>query len=136
MRLITACLTVLITLAVVTSSIQAADSDTAMAEIVMNQYVAALKAGDVEAIKALVGGALRNKRLRLLNNPTYPEYLRNTYQMAAFTILENKNLAADKVTIRGRFDFQNQQSLIREFILLRENNEGGTQFRIHSESTP
>ena len=42
-------------------------------------YYEALRNGDVEAVRNRLGGQLAEKRRHLLTNPTYPEYLIQTY---------------------------------------------------------
>lgn len=111
-------------------------SDLLDADKVMDRYFAALQDGDVNALRSLLGGDLLGKRLRLLQNPTYPQYLRTTYQATTFTIVESVSVAPNKVSIHAKFDFQNQPPLLRKFILVRENAKKDAQFRIHSESSP
>jgi len=49
------------------------------AEAQVRAYYEALGKGDVEAIRNQLGGQLAEKRRHLLTNPTYPEYLIQTY---------------------------------------------------------
>ena len=49
------------------------------AEAQVLAYYEALGNGDVEAVRNRLGGQLAEKRTHLLTNPTYPEYLIQTY---------------------------------------------------------
>lgn len=103
-------------------------------EIVMRNYHTALTNGDVSSLRSLLDGELLKKRLILLNNPTYPTYLKNTYQGSTFNIIETRFISKDKMAIIAKFSLGNQQTLYREFILARGNTKDQTQFRILSES--
>ncbi|MFN2302655.1 MAG: hypothetical protein ACK2TV_02895 [Anaerolineales bacterium] len=114
---------------------QADNGSRADAEKVLNRYFAALQSGDVEALQSLLGGELLEKRLRLLKNPTYPPYLRTTYQTTIFTIVESRFVAPNKVSIRAKYIFENQPPLYKNFLLIREDKIEDARFRIYSEST-
>ena len=134
MRAILYLMVLFVTAIIIAMPAGAVNGDKADAGDVLNDYFKALQEGDVITIKSLLGGALLNKRLRLLNNPTYPEYLRTTYGKATFAIEKSTILSPNKVSIRTIFDFKKQESLSKEFLLIREPAKSESQFRIHSES--
>jgi hypothetical protein len=103
------------------------------AEIVMQNYYTALKNGDVNSLKSLLDGELLKKRIILLNNPTYPKYLKNTYQGSTFNIVETRFISQGKVAIIAKFSLGNQQTLCRKFLLARDRTRDQTPFRIFSE---
>ena len=112
-----------------------ADNDEQIvAENIMQHYFTALKNGDVNTLKSLFDGEILKKRLRLLNNPAYPEYLKNTYQGSTFDIVETRFISQGNVTIIAKISLGNQQTLYRKFLLGHDGSKHETQFRILSES--
>lgn len=101
----------------------------------IQHYFNALKRGDVNSLKSLMGGELLKKRLILLKNPTYPQYLRNTYQDATLKIVETRFIAQGHIAIIAEFNIGNQQTLCREFHLARNGTKDQAGFRIFSETT-
>lgn len=57
------------------------------AERVLNRYFTALRVGNLDTLRGLLGEELRSKRERLLGNPAYRVDLIQTYSGARFDIL-------------------------------------------------
>lgn len=57
------------------------------ARAVLSRYFDALSQGDTRTLKSLLGPGLLERRIRLLDNPTYPAYLTQTFGQARFEIV-------------------------------------------------
>lgn len=112
--------------------------DAMAAEAVLTRYFDALTHGDTATLRSLMAGDLLEKRLRLLNNPTYPAYLIDTYQNARFlvdriephephSIVIDVSILVDQVTISQR-----------RFLLRKEplSSNGDATYRIYGEVDP
>jgi len=92
----------------------------------VNNYLEALKSGQTEVLIATLGGKLYDNRIGLLKkNKGYPEFLKNYYRDAEFTVLKirpfDKNLHPRKklVDIEVRFNTGGMSTLT----LVVEQNE-------------
>ena len=112
----------------------AADTDTSQfeAKSILTRYFDALKIGDVVALKKLIGGELLERRKLLLQNPTYPSHLINTYQAADFNITNTKSITPDKILIKATITLSAEDFLEKDYVLIREK-ENANAFLIHSE---
>jgi len=108
----------------------------------VNNYLEALKSGQTEVLIATLGGKLYDNRIGLLKkNKGYPEFLKNYYRDAEFTVLKirpfDKNLHPPKnrlkifkVGIKGesggvkmkRNGSDERASALRSFNSVRPNN--------------
>jgi len=112
------------------SPTSAATPDELQAEATLMRYFDALKQGDTSALKSLLGGRLLQKRLALLNNPTYPGHLINVYQNAQFYINGQQTTANGRVKITATISFDQQDSQKKTFLLVKTET-GDSQFSIH-----
>lgn len=124
----------LLVLAPLTVTATAADTVETEAQTILQQYFTALKSGDVLSMKSLLCGELLNKRMILLNNPTYPQYLKDTFQEATLTIVQSRIISPNEVSTIAKFEFNGAQTLYKKFQLVRQNINTANQFRIQSES--
>ena len=106
------------------------------ARAVLESFLNAQAAGDIETIKESLGGKLLEKRLRLLNNPEYASFLRDIYKDASFEILNYTNLQKDSIQIDVRIDFNKQESKQMRFLLLKKSTSPDLppKFRIYSQT--
>ncbi|VAW83690.1 hypothetical protein MNBD_GAMMA16-1402 [hydrothermal vent metagenome] len=91
--------------------------DSAQAEVVMNQYFTALAGGDIATLKVLLGGKLKAKRVLLLNNPEYTNYLVTTYANASFQILDIYSNSPNTVLIDVLISFGLEESIRKAYTL-------------------
>jgi hypothetical protein len=107
----------------------------AEARTVLLRYFDALTQGDVSTLRSLMGGELLEKRSRLLDNPTYPEYLVETYQQARFEIERYAVMNEDSIAIDAVIVFPTDESMVKRFLLTRAANGGqsGPRYRVHDE---
>lgn len=99
---------------------QAQTTDEIEAENVLMSYFDSLTTGDTETIINLLGGDLLKKRTALLNNPDYPEFLRNMYSNAFFEIVGHEQIKenkAIKAIIDAKIILNDQESMqVRYFL--------------------
>lgn len=112
----------------------AAASINTEAELVMNQYFTALASGDTVSLKTLLGGDLLKKRSLLMDNPTYPAFLANTYMNASFSILGYTNTGPGTVAVDAVIHFSQNESIGKQYVLERSDSATApTPYRIISE---
>lgn len=127
-------LVILVSMAFITHSKAASRSgDQLEANAVVNNYFNALTQGDTNAIKSLLGGDLFEKRKRLLDNPTYPEHLINTYSNARLELTNNVS-GNDSITVDAAITLNSGETMNRQYLLKKDPSHG--QYIIYSESTP
>jgi hypothetical protein len=102
----------------------ASSADEAEARAVLLRYFDALAQGDVLTLRSLLGGDLLEKRYRLLNNPSYPAHLVETYKQAHFridqyTVLNEDTIAAEVVIVLSP-----DENVEKRFLLIREARSG------------
>jgi hypothetical protein len=87
------------------------------AQSVLTRYFSALTQGDITTLKSLLGGDLLNKRIRLLNNPTYPAFLVETYGSAHFSIEQISTVNSTDIEIDASIIFDHENIARRRFLL-------------------
>lgn len=104
---------------------------------VLLRYFDALTQGDTATVRALMGGDLLEKRSRLLDNPTYPTHLINTYGQAHFEINRYNTLDNDTISIDATIFLSPDESIKKRYLLKKElqTNITRSQFLIYEEST-
>jgi len=103
---------------------------------VLESFLNAQAAGDIEIIKESLGGELLEKRLRLLNNPDYSSFLMDVYKNASFEIFNYTNLKKDSIQIDVKIDFNEQESRQIRFLLIKKSTsqDSTPKFRIYSQT--
>jgi hypothetical protein len=111
----------LLTISMITTSVAsgltAAESD---AQALINNYFVALSRGDTSTLKSMMTGDLLKKRTRLLDNPTYPAYLSETYGNAQFTIDDTKTTDSGDIVIDASITFDSDNISRRRFYIRME----------------
>ena len=105
------------------------------AEDLLFRFFDAQVVGDTGTIEKLLGGHLFNKRKKLLNNPSYPDFLRRTYKNARLEIIAFKRLQENTIQVDTIIIMNEQESIHVNFILVKEplQSNSGLSYRIHSE---
>ena len=105
------------------------------AESGVNDYCVALINGDTETIKKLLEKTLLKKRKKLLDNPQYPDILRERYSNSRYVIFGNKLIDENQVEIDVNFVLNEQESFKRRFVLTKGKNPKNvtSQFYIQDE---
>lgn len=101
-------------------------ADESSAQTVMNNYFLALSQGDTSTLKSLMTGDFLEKRSRLLDNPTYPAYLRETFGNARFTIDNINTSDSDVIVIDASIIIDQDDISKRRFYLRMENQSEST----------
>lgn len=123
-------------------SLQAASApqseDAIEAQAVLLRYLDALTQGNTGVLRSLLGGDLLEKRRRLLENPTYPAYLTDTYGSARFSIDNIEDRSPANVAIDVSIIIDQTKISQRRFLLQKEQSPAGadTPFRIFGETNP
>jgi hypothetical protein len=106
------------------------------AAAVIELFINAQAEGNTEVIKETLGGDLLKKRLKLLDNPDYPSFLRDVYKGCSFEILNYKSLKKDSMQIDVIIDIDEQESQKIRFLLIKTSTSSDTppQFRIYSQT--
>ena len=106
-------------------------------EAVLTHYFDALGQGDVLTLRSLMAGELLKKRSRLLDNPTYPAFLVNTYGNARFQIDAVKSIGPYAFIINASIIYD-QDNISQRRYLLRDESTSGTplSFRIYDDRSP
>ncbi len=116
---------------------QALTTDEIEAENVLMSYFDSLITGDTETIINLLGGDLLKKRTALLNNPDYPEFLRNMYSNAFFEIVGHEQIKENKAIIDAKIILSlSPEEVIRvTFLLVKQATPSDLipEFRIHEQ---
>mgnify|MGYP001184550214 CR=1 FL=1 len=106
---------------------------------VLARYFDALSQGDTRTLKSLMGPGLLERRIRLLDNPTYPGYLAETFGQARFNIVgyseTEEGLVVDvSILLPGG---NNDDRLEKRLILIDESRGGdSSRLLIEDERTP
>lgn len=131
--LIVLCCTLLIQISTVFSNTLTPEQ--LQAESVVNDYCVALINGDTETIKKLLEKTLLKKRKKLLDNPQYPDILRERYSNSRYVIFGNKLIDENQVEIDVNFVLNEQESFKRRFVLTKGKNPKNvtSQFYIQDE---
>ena len=131
--LIVLCCTLLIHISTVFSNTLTPEQ--LQAESVVNDYCVALINGDTETIKKLLEKTLLKKRKKLLDNPQYPDILRERYSNSRYVIFGNKLIDENQVEIDVNFVLNEQESFKRRFVLTKGKNPKNvtSQFYIQDE---
>ena len=105
------------------------------AEDLLFRFLDAQIEGDTGSIKKMLGGNLLNKRKKLLNNPSYPDFLRRTYKNACLQIIDCKRLQKNTIQVNTIIIMNENESIHVNFILVKESlqSNSGLSYRIHSE---
>jgi hypothetical protein len=105
------------------------------AEDLLLRYLDAQSVGDTGSIEKMLGGHLLKKRKRLLNNPSYPDFLRRTYKNARLQIIDYKRLQKNTIQVETIIFLNEQESIHVNFILVKESlqSNSGLSYRIYSE---
>ena len=102
---------------------------------VMESYFRALTYGDLASLEMLLGGDLLSKRKMLLGNPSYSDYLINTYQDAEFKILKYENNGPDSVTVEVLVSFAQGETVRKRYKMERSvSNDQQISFVIVNET--
>jgi len=91
------------------------------AESAVKSYHLALTQGDSTTIKSLLAGDLLKKRMRLLDNPTYPEHLINIYNGSTIEIIKNI-LNNESITIEAKITLVTGSIQQRKYLLKRNED--------------
>lgn len=109
-------------------------SPEAAAEAALTRYFDALSQGNVITLRSLMAGELLTKRSPLLDNPTYPTFLINTYGNASFQINTVKSLSPSTVTINASIIFDQNDISQRQYLLRKDTSSNLTpSFRIYDD---
>ena len=105
------------------------------AEYLLISFFDAQVEGDTKTIEKLLGGHLLKKRKKLLNNPSYKEFLRRTYKSARLQIISYKKLRKNSIQVDTVMIMDQQESIHINFILVKESvsSNSSLSYRIHSE---
>ena len=88
---------------------------------VLNDYFNYLMSGDTAGILNLLTGPFLEKRERLLRyNPEYPDFLRNKYQYAQFSIIGHQLIDAEELAVDVQIIFNDQDIQKTRFILVQK----------------
>ncbi len=119
-------------------SIHAQGTAESEAEGVLLRYFDALSQGDTLTLRSVMGGTLLETQSPLLDNPTYPAWLVETFAGASFSIDGIETLSEAEVAIEASIVFGVDDAIPRRYLLRRETTESDTlgAFRIHEESGP
>ena len=139
MKKIIFCLTALLILPFAANTLAQEDStaniDSAEAEAVMSQYLAALAGGDVATMKTLLGGRLKAKRTPLLDNPDYAAYLVDAHANASFEIMGTLRAAPNIVSVDVVVSFKADETVHKSYTLMRDTSgNAGVPYLIISEA--
>ena len=105
----------------------AADND---ALETVEDYLAALMAGDVEGVRETLGGFLASERDALLSNPNYSTSLRRAYAGADYRIVHSEQLPDGSARVDAELLLADDQALSVQFVL--EAQDSG--YKIVSEN--
>ena len=109
--------------------------DSTQVEVVMNQYFTALAGGDITTMKTLLGGRLKAKRMLLLNNPEYTDYLVTTHANASFQILGIHSTAPNTVSVDVLISFSLDETIHKAYTLQRNTSRNAiVPYQIVSEA--
>jgi hypothetical protein len=107
------------------------------AAAVLTRYFDALTQGDVLTLRSLMAGELLKKRSRLLDNPTYPAFLINTYGNARFQIDTVKSIGQSALTINASIIYDQDNISQRQYLLRDDSSSGiSSAFRIYDDRSP
>ena len=72
---------------------------------------------------------------RLLDNPTYPDHLIETYHQASFEVRRYTSVGEDGIAIDAVIVLSEDESVEKRFLLIRAGEPGvvGPRYRIHDE---
>lgn len=106
------------------------------AETVINRFFDALVQGDKSTILSLLDGSLLEKRKKLLNNPSYSQYLITRYNTSSFQITNYITLEQNKIAVDTIITLGNLETKKVRFILAKNKNRSysAALFRIHEET--
>jgi hypothetical protein len=121
----------------ITASIGSQIDEEAAAREVLLLYFNALSQGDVGTLRSLMGGALLEKRSRLLDNPTYPAHLVKTYGAARFVINKIETLGTADIAIDASIISTPDEVLKRRYLLRKEMApDSGSTYHLYGEIDP
>ena len=105
------------------------------AEDVLVRFFDAQVLGDTGTIKTFLGGHLLKKREKLLNNPSYSDFLRKTYKNARLEIIAYERLKENTIQIDTIILMNEQETIQVNFILVKESlpSNSSLSYRIHSQ---
>ena len=108
------------------------------AEGVLLRYFDALSQGDVRTLRGLIDGEMRESQGGLLENPTWPAWLVQTFGGADLSVDRIETLGPDEVLIEASIIYGADDSTQRRYLLRRapSGDEPGAPFRIHDETGP
>jgi len=103
---------------------------------VLKVYFNALTQGDIETIRESLGGELVRKRLQLLSNPDYSEFLRDLYKDSRFKVLRYKTKQKDSIQIDVKIDINENEYQQMRYLLIKKatSQEPTPRFRICSQT--
>lgn len=95
------------------------------AQAVLTRYFDALSQGDTLTLRSLMGGDLLEKRSRLLDNPSYPAFLVETYGSARYSIDNMEIISPTDIAVEASITFDQESTAQRRFLLRKEPSDNG-----------
>ncbi|HEY6598510.1 MAG TPA: hypothetical protein VIZ30_04330 [Pseudomonadales bacterium] len=110
-----------------------ATPDSSAARELIGEYANALKSGDVNALKSILGGELRTSRESLLENPEYPTHLIDTFGNCVFDIVDLTRTESGTFEVVVAIRYSSNETVRRRFVLATVPNDTGRPLQIVSE---
>lgn len=113
----------IIALAILHLGLTSASAEESPAVAVVESFYGALKAGDVETLRALIGEPLYSEyQVLLTQNSEYPNFLRTHYEGSSGAVVAATDGVAGKATVDFDVTFQNgSHSALRLYLQVQED---------------
>jgi hypothetical protein len=99
------------------------------------RFANALVNGSTQELKDLMGGRLLEKQQALLENPTYPDFLRAHYATAQFQVLGFRTVQENAVEVEADVILHEDESSKIALLLVKRSSGSGqpARFYVHDE---